>query len=369
VEGAAQKSSRSETDRGWESFMRFSYRLPRLVCFLVLFSVATGWGQTAGNKEIKIGFSLENVKGERWQTDMDEFQQRAHELGASVVTRDAKGEDEVQLRQVKELLDAGIDALVFLPHDTGKAAPIVAAAHAKNVPVISYDRLARAPVDLYVGFDLFSVGMLQAQSLVQQAPKGAYLLLGGSPLDGNSKIVRAGQMKVLQSLIDHGDIKVVADIWVPEWSGTQAYLLVAQQLQHLDAPLTAIVASNDSIAGGAIQALEDNKMSGKVLVSGQDADLAAVERLFDGTQLMTVYKPVGKEARTAAEAAVRLARHQDVEGGTSVPNGEWATRAILLTPIAVTAGNAKDTVFKDGFQNLEVVKQGLPKEKWAQLGK
>lgn len=347
--------------------MQFPYRWSSACCLAVLLATNLCPAQ-AEKHEIKIGFSIENVKGERWQTDLDEFQRRAQELGASVVTRDARGDDNVQLRQVKELLDDGIEALVFLPHDTGKAAPVVALAHARNVPVISYDRLASAPVDLYVGFDLFSVGMLQAKSLVEHAPRGNYLLLGGSQLDGNSKIVRAGQMKILQPLIDRGAIKIVADIWVPEWSGTQAYLLVSNKLQHLDLPLTAIVASNDSIAGGAIQALEDQKLSGKVLVSGQDADLAGVERLFDGTQLMTVYKPVGKEARTAADAAVKLARHQEVDG-TSVPNGDRATKAILLTPIAVTAQNAKDTVFKDGFQKPEIVKQGLPKEKWAELEK
>jgi D-xylose transport system substrate-binding protein len=340
--------------------MRFSRRLSGACCL----SVLLGSFCLGQERQIKIGFSL----GERRQTDLSEFQQRVHELGAALIVRDAGGDDDVQLRQVKELLDAGIDVLVFLPHDTGRAMPIVMAAHAMNIPVISYDRLASAPVDLYVGFDLFRVGMLEARSLVEQAPRGNYLLLGGSPLDGNSRIVRAGQMKVLQPLIDRRAIRIVADIWVPEWSGTEAYLLVSDKLQHLDVPLTAIVASSDSIAGGAIQALDDQKLSGKVLVSGQDADLAAVERLFAGTQLMTVYKPAGKEACAAAEAALKLARHQDVEG-LSVPNGAFATKAILLTPIAVTAQNAKDTVFKDGFQKPEAVKQGLPKEKWTELEK
>ncbi|HZR58984.1 MAG TPA: substrate-binding domain-containing protein [Terriglobales bacterium] len=324
--------------------------------------------QAQTNKEIKIGFSIENVVGERWQTDMDEFQGRAHQLGATVVTRSADGDDDVQFRQIKELLASGIDVLVVLPHNTETASRIVEIAHAKHVPVICYDRLIHnAPVDLYVGFDLFSVGMQQAQQLVDKAPRGNYILLGGSPLDSNSKIVRSGQMKVLQPFIDRGDIKVISDIWVPEWSTSEAYFLVTKALQNLDGPLAAIVASNDGIAGGAIQALEDKKLSGKVLVSGQDADLAALERLFDGTQLMTVYKPVREEARTAAQAAVRLARHEDVESHATVPNGTLVTKAVLLTPISVTRENAKNTVLKDGFQKIETVKQGLPKDKQAQL--
>jgi D-xylose transport system substrate-binding protein len=321
----------------------------------------------AKKKEIKIGFSIEAVKGERWQTDLDEFQQRARELGGAVITRSANGDDDLQFRQINELLASGIDVLVFLPHDTSKAGRIVDAAHAKHVPVISYDRLAGAPVDLYVGFDLFSVGLEQAQTLVDRAPKGNYLLLGGSPLDANSKVVRAGQMKVLQPFIDRGDIHVFADLWVPEWSATEAYIIVTNELNKLKAAPTAIVASNDAIAGGAIQALEDKGWSGRVLVSGQDADLAAIERIFEGSQLMTVYKPVGNEARAAAEAAMKLARHEDVESQGAVQNGTLTTKAILLKPICVTQENAKQTVLKDGFQKLEVVKQGLPKDKKAQL--
>ncbi len=344
-------------------------RRSRFGIVLVLLCASFVWSQNP-KQEVRIGFSIENTKGERWQTDLEQFQQRAHELGASVIVRSANGNDDLQFKQVRELLDSGIDVLVFLPHDTGKAARFIDSAHARHVPVISYDRLVtNAAVDLYVGFDLFSVGVLQAQALVERAPKGTYLLLGGSPLDANSKVVRAGQMKVLRPLIERGDIKVVSDIWVPEWSATEAYMLVAQALHSQQAPLTAIVASNDAIAGGAIQALEDKSWSGKVLVSGQDADLAAIERLFEGTQLMTVYKPVGNEARTAAEAAVQLARHQKVEGSTAVVNGGRKADAILLTPIAVTEENAKSTVFKDGFQKLETVKQGLSKEKWAALEK
>jgi D-xylose transport system substrate-binding protein len=341
------------------------------VVFLpLLFCVTFAWSQAQPQHELRIGFSIENTKGERWRTDLEEFQQRAQQLGASVDVRSADGDDDLQFKQVTELLASGIDVLVFMPHDTGRAGRFIEAAHAKHVPVISYDRLvSSAPVDLYVGFDLFAVGLLQAQTLVDRAPKGTYLLLGGSPLDANSKVVRAGQMKVLRPLIQKGDIKIVSDIWVPEWSATQAYMLVAKELRTLHTPITAIVASNDSIAGGAIQALEDKKWSGKVLVSGQDADLAAIERLFDGTQLMTVYKSVGSEARTAAEAAVQLAKHEEVAGSTAVANGPRTTKAILLTPVAVTEQNAKDTVFKDGFQKIETVKQGLPKEKSAQLEK
>jgi D-xylose transport system substrate-binding protein len=345
----------------------------KICAALVLIGAALCWGQAPQKPELKIAFAIEDTKGERWQTDLDQFQTRAKQLGADTVVRSADGDDDLQFKQVQELLAAGIDALVLLPHDSAKAGRIVDAAHAKHVPVISYDRLVPDPnVDLYIGFDLFQVGVLQAQSVTEHAPKGNYILLGGSPKDPNSKVVRAGQMKVLQPYIDRGDIKVAADIWVPEWSPEQAYVLVAQALHDLKVPLTAIVASNDGTAGGAIQALADsglagNDLSGKVLVTGQDADLAAVVRLYDGTQLMTVYKPLAGEARMAAEAAVALARHANVENTTTVQNADQTTKAILLTPILVTQQNAKETVLKDRFQKIESVKQALPKDKWADL--
>src|SRR5258708_37948510 len=231
-------------------------RLSKICCLPVFIGAALYLGQAQQKPVIKSGFSLEATHGERWQTDLDEFQMRAQQLGAKIITRSADGHDDLQLEQVKELLDAGIHALVLLPHDSSKAARIVEAAYAKHVPVISYDRLVPSPhVDLYIGFDLFSVGVLQAQCLTEHAPKGNYILLGGSPLDPNSKIVRAGQMKVLQPLIDRGDIKILADLWVPEWSPTQAYILMTKELHNLKAPLTPIVPSNDRTPRPPIHAL------------------------------------------------------------------------------------------------------------------
>src|SRR5271165_100015 len=165
----------ADSGPGQERFMRV--RLSNVCCLLVFVGMFFCSGQAQQEQaqqkpEVKIGVSLEASKGERWQTDLDEFQLRAQQLGAQIVTRSADGDDEIQFKQVKDLLDAGIDVLVLLPHDTAKASRIVEAAHAKHVPVISYDRLIpNAGVDLYVGFDLLAVGMLQAQRLVEQSPK------------------------------------------------------------------------------------------------------------------------------------------------------------------------------------------------------
>jgi D-xylose transport system substrate-binding protein len=137
-----------------------------------------------------------------------------------------------------------------------------------------------------------------------------------------------------------------------------------QAIDSTNGDVAAVVASNDGTAGGAIQALQEHKLAGKVLVSGQDADLAAIIRILDGTQTMTVYKPIGRQAALAAEAAVSLASGTPVKNAVSIANGTRTVHALLLSPTVVTKDNVKQTVIKDGFQNLETIEKSLPKDKW-----
>src|SRR6266446_9331615 len=249
-----------------------------------------------GNKP-KIGFSIEAMKGERWQTDRDSFEARAKELGAEVIFADAGGDDAHQLQQVKDMIKAGIKVLVLLPHDPTMANRMVDAAKAANVKVISYDRLVpNSDVDLYVSFDRLEIGRMQAEYLVKQAPAGNYVLIAGSPSAEDAKTLHDAQMSVLQPYIDRGDIKVVADGYTKDWLSSEAYLFMLKAIDSTQGKIAAVVASNDGLAGGAIQALTEHGLAGKVAVSGQDADLAAVISIAQGAQSMTVYKPIVNEA-------------------------------------------------------------------------
>jgi D-xylose transport system substrate-binding protein len=316
---------------------------------------------------LKIGFLMDSLKIERWQTDLDTFQRRATELGAKVIAETAEGDDELQLRQAHKLLNSGVKVLVLVSHDVEKAVRIVNAANAKKVSVLCYERLVRnAGVDAFVGVDAATIGFLQARSIYQLAPKGNYVLISGSASDINAKILHDAQLKALQAAVDRGDIKIVADAWSKDWNPSEAYAHMAEAIQTTQGNITAVVASNDGTAGGAIQALEEHKLAGKVFVSGQDADLAAIIRILDGTQTMTVYKPLGLQAKQAAEAAVALANGQPVNTTASISNGTKSVPAILVNPVVVTKDNVKQTVIKDGFQNLETIQKSLPKEKWPQ---
>lgn len=332
-----------------------------MLCFLPLLAQE----KPAPFGKLKIGYLMDSLKIERWQTDLDNFQKRAAELGADVVVETAEGDDELQFQQAQKLLGAGIKSLVLVAHDTEKAVRIVNAAKAKQVPLLCYERLVRDPnVSFFVGVDASTIGYLQAYSLTQLAPKGNYVLIAGSPLDVNAKFLHDAQMEVLKPLADRGDIKIVSDTWAKDWSPSEAYAHMAEAIESTKGDIAAVVASNDGTAGGAIQALEERKLAGKVLVSGQDADLAAIIHILDGTQTMTVYKPLGSQAKQAAEAAVALAKGQEVKTAGSFTIGNKSIPAIPLPPIVVTKDNVMQTVIKDGFQNLETIQNSLPKEKW-----
>lgn len=153
------------------------------------------------NNKLKIGFSIEATKGERWQTDLDAFEVWAKQLGAEVISSDANGDDDLQFQQVKDMLKAGIQVLVLLPRDTSKASRMVEAAKSANVKVISYDRLVQnSEPDLYVSFNRAEIGRMQAQYLVNLAPKGNYVLIAGSPNDEGAKILHDEQMNVIPRL-------------------------------------------------------------------------------------------------------------------------------------------------------------------------
>jgi D-xylose transport system substrate-binding protein len=212
--------------------------------------------------------------------------------------------------------------------------------------------------DLYISFDNEQVGYLQAEYILRQKPKGAYFLLGGAPTDNNAQLLRKGQLRALQPAINSGDIRLVAggEHWAVNWDPRDALKKAEQVLTQTNNQVDAVVASNDGTAGGVIQALEGQNLAGTVLVSGQDAELAACQRIVKGTQTMTVYKPIHLIATKAAQAAVALAKGETIAEATqTVDNGKIDVPSILLTPIQVDKANLDEEVIKDGFHTHQAV--------------
>jgi D-xylose transport system substrate-binding protein len=320
---------------------------------------------TPAKKPVTIGISLDSLVSDRWKTDLEMFQKYAKQAGASVKVAIAEGDDEKQFQQASELLQQGADVLVIVPHNADKCARIVDLAHKKNVPVLSYDRVVKAPVDLYVSYDNSRVGELQAQYAVKKAPQGNYALIGGAPSDSNSMVFRDGQMKVLRPFTQKGGIQIVSNTWASDWKPEQAYADTRSALAS-GKNIAAIVASNDGLAGGAIQALEEKGLATKTVVTGQDADYAAVVRILTGKQSMTVYKPIAPLAKKAVDAALALARKEKLTTTSTASAGAATVPAILLQPVAVDRDNIGKTVIKDGFQSKERLKKDVPSQDWVE---
>ncbi len=327
------------------------------VVLAALLAAACGGSPPEGHAADRtmVGLVFDTLREERWERDRDLFVARARELGVEVAVRAADGDAERQHALAGELLADGVDVLVIVPTDLDRAGEIVRAAASHGVPVVSYDRLIRnADVALYVSFDNVKVGRLQAEALLEAQPSGRYVLLGGSPTDNNARLVREGQLAVLQPAIDAGRVRIVADRWVQGWDPDRAAQTVGEVLRRTR-DVQAIVASNDSTASGAVAALTAARLAGRVAVSGQDADLDACQRIIDGTQTMTVYKPLRPLARMAAGAAVNLARGESVDSLVKVNNGLKDVPARLLDPIAVDRTNIDVTVIADGYHPREAV--------------
>ena len=309
-----------------------------------------------------IGLSMDTLKEERWQSDRDLFLKKAAELGADVAVQSANSDDTRQINDVQSLITSKVDALVIIPHNGEAMAKAVAMAHEAGIPVLSYDRLITGcDLDLYITFDNVKVGELQAKFLVDHMPSNGRLRLVriyGAKTDNNAKLFKQGQDNVLNPLIAAGKVEVLHEDWADDWKPENAKKIANAALTKVGHTFDAILASNDGTAGGAIQALMEEGLAGKVIVTGQDADLAACQRIVNGTQTMTIYKPIPQLANRAAEIAVALAKRKPLVAKAETDNGKLAVPSVLLDIVAVTKDNMRDTVVKDGFRTESDVYEG-----------
>ncbi|POR04105.1 sugar ABC transporter substrate-binding protein [Alkalispirochaeta sphaeroplastigenens] len=307
---------------------------------------------------VTIGFSVatDTFVIERWNKDIKIFSSAAGRLGAEVLLQTSAGGAQAQISQIRYLLDQDIDVLVVLPHDTAMLAGVVRLANERRIPVISYDRLIQGvPVSAYVSFDNEEVGRLFGRALVEAVPRGNYLVVNGAETDNNSYLLNRGLFQILEGPRASGEISVVDEIWLQAWSSDEATERIRQVLDRTT-DIDAIAAGNDQVANAAIQLLAERRMAGRVAVVGQDADLLSCQRVVEGLQLMTVYKPIQKLATRAAALAVDLAggvlpepdRYMDNGSGQEIP-------FFVEMPRAVFRHNMDETVIRDGFHSREAV--------------
>lgn len=336
------------------------------VMLVALLGGCTGGGGTTtgtatsggGAEKLKIALLLPETKTARYETqDKPLFEKKVKELApdAEIIYSNANQDANEQQSQADAALTNGAQVLVLDPVDSASAASIVTKAKAQNVPVISYDRLiVNAPVDYYISFDNEQVGKLQGTALLEKLTKDGnagktIVMINGAPTDNNAKLFKQGAHSVLD-----GKVKIGAEYDTPDWSPDKAQSEMDQAITKLGKTgFVGVYCANDGTAGGAIAAMKGAGIDAKTKpVTGQDAELAGIQRVLLGEQYMTVYKAIKLEADAAAEMAVSLAKKSGVPSGmtlTKVNNGSADIQSVLLTPVSVTKDNIKSTVVADGF--------------------
>jgi D-xylose transport system substrate-binding protein len=329
----------------------------------VLAPVAAGCGSDddeggGGGSGGKIAFLLPESKTTRYeQQDRPNFIRRVKELCADceVVYSNADQDASKQQQQAEAAITAGVKVMVLDAVDVKAAGAVVRRAKQANIPVISYGRLvADAPLDYYVSIDPFKVGQQQGRSLLealkeQGKDNARVVMINGSPTDSNAPPYKRGAHDVL----DAARVKVVKEFDTPDWSPDKAQREMEQSITAVGRNgFDGVYVANDGMAGGVIAALKGADISPKERpVTGQDAELAAIQRILAGEQLMTVYQPITEIAETAAELAVPLAQGKTPPAiaKSKVDNGAGQVPSVLLDTIAVTKSNIQDSVVKDGF--------------------
>lgn len=331
-----------------------------------------GGNKTAGNsgvakdpnRKLKIGFAMATVKEERWQRDQEAFDAYCKEKGVDCRITVADNKPEKQANDVDQLLTQGIDVLVIAPDNATQAASMVEKAKAQGVPVISYDRLINSnKIDVYISHQVPVIGQKIAEYALNKVPKGNYIMIYGDSTDNNAVIMRKEQEKVLKAAMDKGDINVVFADFTKGWKAEVAQNNVENALTKAADKVDAIVCSNDGTASGAVSALSARGLAGKVLVTGQDAQKDALQRIAEGKQTMTVYKPIIPLARAAVDAAIKLAKNEQLTEAKPFKTDSMEVMAILLEVTVVDKDNLMSTVIKDGYAKYEDVYANVPEDK------
>ncbi|MBM7579732.1 sugar ABC transporter substrate-binding protein [Jeotgalibacillus terrae] len=309
-------------------------------------------------EDIKIGFSMDTLQEDRWFKDRELFVEAAEKAGVEVEVTVANGDDVKQVWQTEKMISEGIDVLVVVPHNAESMAAIVERAHDAGIKVLSYDRLVRnAEVDLYLSYDNEQVGILQATVMTELVPEGNYVYLGGAETDYNAHLMKQGVFKVLKPYIDKGDITVVFNQWTKDWVPEVAKANMETALEVNHQQIDAVIAGNDATAGAAIEALAAYDLAGSIPVAGQDADLAGVQRIVNGTQNLTMYKSIDDLSERAVELAIKLALNEEIQEDRTINNGKINVPSILLPPVPVDRTNIKETVIADGFHQKKDIYQ------------
>lgn len=334
-----------------------------LVTAYLLFSpkIASDQAQPLSPQEediVRIGLSLDSVKIQRWAEERDFMIQKAESLGATVTVFSAENDDAKQIEQIQNLISQKVDAIIVVAHDAEAVGPVLSEAQDAGIKVINYDRLTKnGKPDLYLSFDSVKVGEYVAQHVIDAIPEGVekpkIAYVGGSETDNNSFLVRDGVMKVLDPLLAEDKIDLVYNEFTVDWSPSAAYSNF-QKFLNDGKSADGVITAYDGLAYGVVQALAEKGLAGKIPVTGQNGEMQAMQRIVQGTQTMTAWKPGKPLAEKAVEAAFAFASGKQPEINGTVDNGIGNIPSYLFDPIAITKENINTVIEAGAFTKEQI---------------
>ncbi|MGZ3712649.1 MAG: sugar ABC transporter substrate-binding protein [Bdellovibrionota bacterium] len=320
---------------------------------LVLVLCALSLPALAADK-IKIGFVLSTMQEERYQKDQKFFAEEAKKLGFEPVMVSADNNSQTQTAKVENLLSLGVKALVIQPVNSQAAANLVKLAHEDKVPVVAYDRMITdSPVDFYVTQDSFHVGVLQAEAAVKATKgKGNYVILMGQAGHSVANEITRGVKSVLAK---YPGIKIVVERSHENWSSALAMTTVENALTQYKNKIDAVIANNSGMAQGAVQAVAEQGLTGKVFIAGADADLVSIKNIMAGKQQFEVLKDIAPLAKTSADVAFDLASGKKPKSTTTTKSGKYEVPTAATPVYAIDKSNVEERIFKTGFHDKKSV--------------
>jgi len=311
-----------------------------------------------------VGVSWNNYQEERWaKWDEPAIKAALSAAGANYVSNDAKSSAETQASNVENLISQGAKVVIILAQDGTAIKPVVASAISQGIPVIAYDRLIEDPKALYITFDNVEVGRMEARAVFAAQPKGNYVIIKGNKADANADFLRGGIDEIIKTAVANKDITIVGETYTDNWAPTNAQTEMEQFLTQNNNKVDAVISENDGMAGGVVAALAAQGLAGKVPVSGQDGDTAALNRIAAGSQTVDVWKDARQLGKSAGESAVQLCNGTTVDKISAAKPfttpGNNSLSSILLTPIPITKDNL-NVVLDAGWITKAALCQGVP---------
>lgn len=304
----------------------------------------------SNNSSVKIGILISNLQSDYHKKVRDYFESKVKELGGEPLICSAEFDDKLQISQAQKCMDEGAKVLVVNPANLTTAAEIVRIAHHRKVKVIAFDGLIlNCDLDYNMSFDVEMIGKLMAEYAVKIKPEGKYILLGGDKTGLNALLIKKGEMDVLKPYLESGKIQLLMNIFIEDWAQENVTHELKRYLDLTGNPPDVIIAANDGMSIGAIDALKEYGLEGKVIVTGQDARLESCRYLLKGYQTMTVYKSVKQIVFKTAEVAFKMAKNENILSNGVMNNGLKDIPTIFISPVSVDKNNIKSVVIADGF--------------------